>query len=216
MNFLETESFIFHQFHHELLYSEENDFVDSDKLAIWGWSFGGFATSHVAAYPEGAELFSCAVAVAPLTSRLYYRPFTKKIGYKTPKISLNFIEAVCYDTLWSEITMGLPSDNAEGYKLAEIWSNDMRGYRKLKYTVIHGTGDDNVHFQNSARLTKELIGSGAEFNAYFYADEAHSINYRGASIYITNRKGQIDEKITAVCINLVFFMVRARRSMFTD
>ena len=45
-----------------------------------------------------------------------------------------------------------------------------------KYTVIHGTGDDNVHFQNSAVMTKEIINKGFEFNAYFYADEQHGIN----------------------------------------
>lgn len=134
----------------------EQEFVDKSKLAIWGWSFGGYATSHVAAYNEGSQLFNCAVAVAPLTSRTYY------------------------DTLWSEITMGLPDDNTEGYTKGEVWGgddSDMRNFDDIKFSVIHGTADDNVHFQNAARLSKEIIKSGADFNSYFYADEAHSINY---------------------------------------
>merc|ERR1712050_585365 len=85
-----------------------------------------------------------------------------------------------YDTLWSEITMGLPDDNEDGYVKGQVWSADesnMSNFNKIKFSVIHGTADDNVHFQNAARLSKEIIKSGADFNAYFYADEAHSINF---------------------------------------
>ena len=92
----------------------------------------------------------------------------------------HFYKTTLYDTLWSEITMGLPEDNVEGYLKGEVWGgddSDMRNFDKIRFSVIHGTADDNVHFQNAARLGKEIIKSGADFNSYFYADEAHSINY---------------------------------------
>ena len=130
-----------------------NNWIDHEKVAIWGWSFGGYATSHTATYHNGAEVFNCAVAVAPLTARIYY------------------------DTLWSEITMGLPSENQINYDKGEPWDSEIEAAKNLKYTLIHGTGDDNVHFQNAARMNKELIKAGVEFNSYFYADEAHSISY---------------------------------------
>ena len=134
-------------------FSRDKAWIDKSKIAIWGWSFGGYATSHVATYNKGAETFTCAVAVAPLTARIYY------------------------DTLWSEITMGLPSENMDNYLKGEPWNSEIEAANNLKFTFIHGLGDDNVHFQNSARMNTELIKAGVDFNSYFYADEAHSINY---------------------------------------
>lgn len=134
-------------------FEHENAWVDPDNLGLWGWSFGGYTTTHTALSAYGADTFKCAVAVAPLTARLYY------------------------DTLWSEITMDLPKVNNDNYLKGEPWNTELEAANNIKYTVIHGTGDDNVHFQNSARLNKELIAGGVEFNAYFYSDEAHSINY---------------------------------------
>lgn len=131
------------------------------KVAIWGWSYGGFFTSHMAGRQD--DNFMCGVAVAPVSN------FDK------------------YDTLYTERYMQSKDDdssrfgrkvNSEGYEKSEpmrLVSQDRNDGYFMKFSLIHGTADDNVHFQNSAEISKKLIQEGFEFDAYFYADENHSI-----------------------------------------
>jgi len=125
--------------------------VNPDQVGIWGWSYGGFATTHTMAF--GDDVWKCGVSVAALNSRLYY------------------------DSIYTEMAENTPQNNPNGYSNGTITEMDLSNFHKVKFTMIHGTADDNVHFHNGAMISKALINEGIEFNNYFYGDEAHSINY---------------------------------------
>lgn len=129
------------------------DKIENSQTAIWGWSYGGFFTSHIAGSQD--KNFNCGVAVAPVSSW------------------------DLYDTIYSERYMQSKStNNGNGYKNSfgmEYISKERNDGYFMKYTNIHGMADDNVHFQNSAKISKKLIQEGFEFGNYFYADENHSI-----------------------------------------
>uniref|UniRef100_H2YEQ6 Uncharacterized protein n=1 Tax=Ciona savignyi TaxID=51511 RepID=H2YEQ6_CIOSA len=118
-------------------------YVDSSRIAIWGWSYGGFATSHAMGSNPG----------------------------------------VYYDTIYAERYMGLPSDNTDGYDKANV-VNKAATFTQSSYYLIHGTADDNVHFQNAAQLSKALVDEDIRFNNFFYADQDHSINVGNARYHI--------------------------------
>lgn len=123
------------------------DFIDRDRIGIWGWSFGGYMSSLC--ITEGAEYFSLAVAVAPVTSfRLY-------------------------DNIYTERYLGLPKDNPEGYdnNAPLVHASKLKG----KLLIAHGSADDNVHYQNTMEFAKELISSNKQFEMQIYPDRNHSI-----------------------------------------
>ena len=82
-----------------------------------------------------------------------------------------------YDSIYTEMAENTPQNNPIGYQNGTITEMDLKNFQKVKYTMIHGTADDNVHFHNGAMISSALIKEGIEFNNYFYSDEAHSINY---------------------------------------
>jgi dipeptidyl-peptidase-4 len=101
---------------------------------------------------KGNDVFKAAIAVAPVTNWRYY------------------------DTIYTERYMGLPQDNADGYdgNSPTTYADRLEG----NYFLIHGTGDDNVHFQNAVALQNELIANGKQFDSFYYPDRAHGI-FRG-------------------------------------
>ncbi len=122
-------------------------FIDASRIGIWGWSYGGYMA--VSAILRGADYFRTAVAVAPVTDwRLY-------------------------DDIYTERFMGLPKDNLLGYKN----SSTLTYVEKLKgnLLIIHGTSDDNVHWQNTVRLVDALEKAGKQFQTMFYPNKNHSI-----------------------------------------
>ncbi len=122
-------------------------YIDSDRIGIWGWSFGGYMSSL--AITKGADTFKMAIAVAPVTSWRFY------------------------DSVYTERYMHTPQENADGYD-----NNSPINFTHLlkgKYLLIHGTGDDNVHVQNSMRMINALINSNKEFDMFIYPDRTHSI-----------------------------------------
>lgn len=125
--------------------------LDPKRVGIWGWSFGGYATTHSLLYP--GSTFTTGVAVAPLVSRFNY------------------------DSMHTERYMDLPDNNKLNYDKCSILNQDLENMRNKQYAIISGTMDDNVHFQNAAQISKGLIRKGIDFQSIFYADEAHSINY---------------------------------------
>lgn len=128
-------------------------YVDSDRIGIWGWSYGGFLTSKVIEANSG--LFSLAMAVAPVTDWRYY------------------------DSVYTERFMKTPEINSEGYAKSAI--TDMEGFKNVDFLLAHGTGDDNVHFQNSATLVYKLTGAHvSNYRMQMYTDSNHSINDNGA------------------------------------
>lgn len=123
-------------------------FVDKDNIGHWGWSYGGFMSSL--AITKGADVFTAAVAVAPVTSWRYY------------------------DNIYTERFMRTPKENPEGYD-----SNSPINFTdkiKGKYLLIHGTADDNVHFQNSVQMIKALVKSNIDFESAYYPDKNHNIS----------------------------------------
>ncbi len=129
-------------------YLAKQPYVDGSRIGIWGWSFGGFMSSTCMF--KGADVFKAGIAVAPVTNWRYY------------------------DNIYTERYMRTPAENASGYddNAPEKMVQGLRG----KYLLIHGTGDDNVHFQNAAMLVNALIRADKEYDSEFYPNRAHGIS----------------------------------------
>ncbi|KAK2467357.1 hypothetical protein APHAL10511_000592 [Amanita phalloides] len=128
-------------------------YVDPKRIGIWGWSYGGFMSSKVV--EANAGIHSLAMAVAPVTSWLLY------------------------DSIYTERYMNLPEENAGGYANASI--RNVTGFMNVDYLLMHGSGDDNVHFANSAHLLDMLTTGGVRrFRFRLFPDNDHSINRLGA------------------------------------
>ena len=128
-------------------YMAAQPYVNPDKIAIYGWSYGGFmATSGIT---KGADYISTAVAVAPVTNWRYY------------------------DNIYTERFMRTPQENPSGYDD----NSPINFVEKLKgnYLLCHGSGDDNVHFQNAMELIKALVSEGKQFDLMVYPNKNHSI-----------------------------------------
>ena len=137
-------------------YLKSLPYIDADRIGIWGWSYGGYISSL--AMFRGADYFKAGIAVAPVTTWRYY------------------------DTVYTERYLQRPQDNPSGYD-----DNSPLNYAKnLKgnYLLIHGTGDDNVHFQNSISLQNELILHGKQFQSFYYPNRAHGIADYNARVHL--------------------------------
>jgi dipeptidyl-peptidase-4 len=122
-------------------------FIDASRVGIWGWSGGGSATLNALfRYPD---LYKMGMAVAPEADFRYY------------------------DTIYTERYMGLPQDHPEEYKLASptTFANQLKG----DLLIIHGTGDDNVHYQATEILINELIKHNKQFTMMAYPNRSHGI-----------------------------------------
>ncbi|KAK4880204.1 hypothetical protein RN001_008350 [Aquatica leii] len=130
---------------------EKLPYVDGSRTAIWGWSYGGFA-SGMALAEDNDGVFKCGISVAPVT------------------------DWTLYDSIYTERFMGLPTadDNAAGYNNAKLVEKT-QGLRDKKYFLIHGTLDDNVHYQQSMLLSKVLEQNDILFRQMSYPDEDHSL-----------------------------------------
>ncbi|XP_032066703.1 dipeptidyl peptidase 4 [Thamnophis elegans] len=128
----------------------EMSFVDETKMAIWGWSYGGYVTSMVLG--AGSDVFKCGIAVAPVSRWQYY------------------------DSIYTERYMGLPekNDNLDFYENSTVMAR-AENFKRVDYLLIHGTADDNVHFQQAAQISKALVDAGVDFQAMWYTDKDHGI-----------------------------------------
>lgn len=123
------------------------DYTDSDRIGIWGWSYGGYMSSL--SLFIGNDVFKSAIAVAPVTSWRYY------------------------DTIYTERYMSTPQLNGEGY---DAYSpNSHIDQLKGNFLLIHGTGDDNVHFQNSVEMLNRLVAADKQFDTFYYPNRNHGI-----------------------------------------
>jgi dipeptidyl-peptidase-4 len=122
-------------------------FVDASRIGVWGWSYGGYVAALCATHGEG--LFKAAVAVAPVT------------------------HWSLYDSIYTERYMRRTSDNPKGYESSSpiTYAAEL----KSKLLLIHGTADDNVHFQNSAWLASALQRHGQQFETMYYPDQKHGL-----------------------------------------
>ena len=128
-------------------YLSRLNYVNPDRIGIWGWSYGGYMSSLCIL--KGHDLFSSAVAVAPVTNWRFY------------------------DTIYTERYMQTPQENEKGYDLnSPINHTDSL---KGKYLLIHGSADDNVHVQNTYEMVNALVNSNKQFDLFIYPDKNHSI-----------------------------------------
>jgi dipeptidyl-peptidase-4 len=134
-------------------------YVDKSRIGIWGWSYGGFMSSIC--IMKGADVFKMAVAVAPVTNWRYY------------------------DNIYTERYMRKPEENKDGYdnNAPEKMASQLKG----KFLLIHGTGDDNVHFQNSVSLVNNLIKANKDFDSEYYPNRAHGISGGNARLHLYRR-----------------------------
>ena len=126
----------------------ELPFIDKKRIGIWGWSFGGHMAAHCLL--TGGGIFSFAIAVAPVTNWRFY------------------------DTIYTERFMRTPQENPEGYDLNSPlnYADQLKG----NFLIIHGSGDDNVHVQNTMRMVDALIQADKQFDWMIYPDKNHSIS----------------------------------------
>ncbi|MHB1196724.1 MAG: S9 family peptidase [Lutibacter sp.] len=122
-------------------------YVDSNEIGIWGWSYGGFMSANCLF--KGNDVFKMAIAVAPVTSWRFY------------------------DSIYTERYMQTPQENASGYD--ENSPLNFANFLKGNFLLVHGSGDDNVHFQNTMRLTNALIEANKPFDLAIYPDRNHGI-----------------------------------------
>lgn len=128
------------------LWLARQPYVDKSRIAIWGWSFGGFNT--LMSMCEGREVFRCGVAVAPVTDWRFY------------------------DTVYTERYMRTPQENPEGYDCSPLHRyQNIKG----ELLLVHGMADDNVHFQNSAELSEAFVQAGYQFDMQMYTNRNHNI-----------------------------------------
>ena len=134
----------------------KRNYVDASRVGIWGWSYGGFMSLN-SLFQHG-DVFGTAVAVAPVTHWKFY------------------------DTIYTERYNGLPQDNAAGYDKGSPLSyvDQMSG----NLLLVHGSGDDNVHFQNSETLVNALVKANKQFRFMEYPNRTHGIFGGGAPLHL--------------------------------
>ncbi|KAL2860972.1 prolyl dipeptidyl peptidase DppIV [Aspergillus lucknowensis] len=142
-------------------------YVDSDHIAIWGWSFGGYLTGKV--LETDTDVFTLGLITAPVSDwRLY-------------------------DSIYTERYMKTLSENGDGYNTTAIRHTE--GFKNVAggFLIQHGTGDDNVHFQNSAALVDLLVGDGVtpeQMQVQWFTDSDHSITYNGGTAFLNRQLAQ--------------------------
>jgi dipeptidyl-peptidase-4 len=124
------------------------NFVDTSRIAVWGWSGGGSTTLNLLfQYPQ---LYKTGISIAPVANQL------------------------TYDNIYQERYMGIPQENREDFVNGSptTYAKNLRG----KLLLVHGTGDDNVHYQNTEMLINELVRYNKVFQLMSYPNRTHSIN----------------------------------------
>lgn len=135
-------------------------YVDKNRIGIWGWSYGGFMSSTCLF--KGNKVFKTAIAVAPVSNWRYY------------------------DNIYTERYMRTPQQNPEGYD-NNAPEKMVDGFKDGSFLLIHGTADDNVHFQNAVMLTEALIQANKEFESEYYPDKHHGISGGNTRYHLYNK-----------------------------
>ncbi|KAG9254413.1 dipeptidyl peptidase IV N-terminal region-domain-containing protein [Emericellopsis atlantica] len=155
----------------------QNDFIDAKRVGMFGWSYGGYLTAKTLEVDSG--VFTLGLIVAPVSDWRFY------------------------DTLYTERYMKTLDGNKDGYLETAVHNVD--GFKNVAggFSVLHGTGDDNVHYQHTAAMIDLLVAEGVppeKMHMFAFTDSDHSINYNGADVwirkYLTDRL--FDEKLRKV------------------
>jgi dipeptidyl-peptidase-4 len=134
-------------------------YVDASRIGMFGWSFGGYMSSL--AITKGADVIKAAIAVAPVTNWRYY------------------------DNIYTERFMRTPQENGKNYDA----NSPINFVDKIKgnYLIIHGTADDNVHFQNAVEMVNAMINKGVKFDSEFYPNKNHGIGGGKTRLHLYER-----------------------------
>ena len=134
-------------------------FTDPARIGIFGWSYGGYMSSL--AILKGNDVFSTAIAVAPVTNWKWY------------------------DTIYTERYMRTEEENPDGYRdnSPVYFADRLRG----NYLLVHGGADDNVHMQNSMEMARALIDANKQYDTYIYPNKAHGISGGNARLHLYNK-----------------------------
>ena len=134
-------------------------YVDGSRIGIFGWSYGGYMSTLCIL--KGSDVFKTAIAVAPVTNWKWY------------------------DTIYTERYMRTEEENPNGYQNNSpvYFAKELKG----NYLLIHGNGDDNVHFQNTAEMANALINANKQFDTYFYPNRNHSIYGGNTRLHLYNK-----------------------------
>ena len=134
-------------------------YINAERIGIWGWSYGGFMSANCLF--QGADTFSMAISVAPVSSWRFY------------------------DTIYTERYMQTPQENASGYDE----NSPISHVAKLKgdFLLIHGSADDNVHVQNTTRLVEALVQANKQFEWAIYPDKNHGIYGGNTRLHLFNK-----------------------------
>lgn len=134
-------------------------FVDSTRIGIWGWSFGGYISSSCMV--KGKGVFKTGIAVAPVTNWRYY------------------------DNIYTERFMRTPQENPDGYDQNSPlnFANDFQG----NFLICHGTADDNVHVQNTMEFTERLVQANKQFEEQLYTNRNHGIRGGNTTYHLYTR-----------------------------
>ena len=135
------------------------DFIDGERIGIFGWSYGGYMSSLC--ITKGADVFKSAIAVAPVTNWRFY------------------------DNIYTERFMRTPQENGINYDV----NSPINHVDKIKgdFLLIHGTADDNVHFQNSMEMVNSLVKSNIEFDFFAYPNKNHGIYGGYTRLHLYNK-----------------------------
>jgi dipeptidyl-peptidase-4 len=129
--------------------------LDGNRVAIWGWSNGGSMTLYAMTH---SDRFKAGVAVAPVTNQENY------------------------DTIYTERYMGLLKDDKPGYEQSDVTKSADKLHGAL--LLVHGTSDDNVHFQNTIQMIDALIKANKQFRLMIYPNKTHSIAGKDARVHL--------------------------------
>jgi dipeptidyl-peptidase-4 len=134
-------------------------YVDSTRMGVFGWSYGGFMSLN--GLFQAPDVYRMAIAVAPVTHWKFY------------------------DNIYTERYNGLPRDNPDGYDRGSplTYVEQMRG----RLLLVHGTGDDNVHYQNAEALINKLVAANKQFDLMSYPNRNHGISGGNTTLHLRER-----------------------------
>ncbi len=140
-------------------YLAAQDYVDAERIGIWGWSYGGYMSSLCLL--KGNDVFKTAIAVAPVTNWKWY------------------------DTIYTERYMRTSAENPSGYadNSPVYFADQLKG----NYLIVHGIADDNVHFQNTTEMVNALVMANKQFDTYFYPNRNHGIYGGPTRLHLYNK-----------------------------
>jgi dipeptidyl-peptidase-4 len=135
------------------------DYVDAARIGMQGWSYGGYLTSLC--MTKGADYFNAGIAVAPVTNWRFY------------------------DSIYTERFMQTPQENPDGYDD----NSPINHVEKLKgpYLLVHGSADDNVHYQNTMEMVDALVAANKEFDLFIYPNKNHGIYGGTTRLHLFNK-----------------------------